>query len=763
MPLENDKAAISARRDALLSGETGVTESSSRYSGNTSDAGRLAKAGVGMSQEMAVANALKSYMVKNKLAKNSGSNIEMVDEYHSSHEVVAAIKEGKLAKSQAVVYCEKFQLVKAEKLDDLTPNAALEILTNDSNDEVLHDKILAEVVDKCNTEDAPSPDGSVNVKKQLPSTDTPAKGTEKPKYEDVPTPDGKVSPKTQLPNTKIPNDSTVNDAKTEDKMPSPVTSQIKNPTLPSASNDSTVNSAKPEGMPSVETPSMKKQMPSNGFSGSGDKVNKEDAPTPDHVSSVTAQALPPMPPMGGDMPEDKPMDMGGKPLDMGGEKGDKGKSKNQKHEDIKTEINHAVDLISDLKEVFDCLYDKIEKKDKKKAPKMDKPSDEKKDEGKPEGKSEEKKDNPFPPKKDGPKDEKKEDKPLPTELPPIAGSYSLDYIKDEKSPVDSYYIASLAGKPLFSVTARHAFGKEASKHLEMFGSKDYVAEFASQLNAKGAKATFAEVFGSIGVVLAQEEKLPEDKFSAPAKPMNVAPEVQNNIENNDTQKQGFSDLVIETLAMNIAGNKSSSSSEAVDELRGVFSDENKAKEFEGRLSEKVEQKKKDIDATHSPDAVGKPDAPIAPPAAGPEQMKAMSSKLEKMKAMMPEIVAAVKERDELRVKLDEISARESLKARTMATYSLAERKAGLGLIDSEDTKQEALRLAKLTDAEISEENKILEKSIKIAKNIKKTDDSTKIEDKNIKVAGNVLPAVPSSMDCERKIETFQWSSGIKRY
>jgi hypothetical protein len=435
-----------------------------------------------------------------------------------------------------------------------------------------------------------------------------------------------------------------------------------------------------------------------------------------------------------------------------------------------------VDLIADLKMVFDNLEDKLNRKEDKKKEKKEAPKDEKK-----EDKEDDSKEDMKPEKKDNKEDmgapagipEEMAELPLPSEqeMPPIMASYKVELIKDAKVPVDSYYIISLNKNPLFSVSARQAFAKDAESELKSFTSDEYKKELTVELNKRGSKDAFKSIYGSLGVVLAQEEKLPENKFEEPAKDMNVAPDALKDITNDDTKKESFSDLILEVAASTIARMKGSTAQEFVDEFRDIFSDETKSKQFEGRLSEKVEQKKKDVDTLHTPD-VYTDNMPKMPdvPAEGlempkPEDVKAMASKLAEIKKVLPEIKQIIRERDELKAKLASKDEAEKVKVRVTATMKLSEKKAKFGLIDDGDIKQEALRLAKLSDSELEVEVKELENSIKIANKIGKKHDSNKIESNSDGkvILGNINTGVPSPLNSENEVvvsKTFSWSKGI---
>ena len=764
---------------------------------------------------LAAAHAnLKSKILKTPLATASAPVVAAV--YDNSAAVVEAIEAGKLSKRDAITYVEKLKLISPEKLDELTATAAYNILTNDIKEEQMANKLIeAETVspgvnggtsggEKVVHEDFPKPDGKENFKGQMPSTTVSTESDvnqSKPENK-FPKPDGSVNPHKWQPHTPPNQADDTSSAKFEDRnklTPKKVGSSEKTADdvktqMPSTevSTESDVNTAKPEdGEPAPKGKvNVKPQMPSTEVGTSDVNTAKPEEKQPEPKKG---QMAPPMPlaPDGGDpaasappvMDEEPPMPKEDKGMDLGAPKDkglgdiiDKGMGGGKAHAPFMKMLDDATSLIADIKEFAEEIDNKINKKEKKPkgggegAPKSEGPKGDapKSDAPKAEDKSE-KKDSPFPPK------EKKEDKGMPPML-----AYKVELVKDEKSAIDSYYVASLNSKPLFSVSLKQAFIEKPEAYANDFHSTEYADALVSELNASGAKNVFQGIFGSRGYVIAQSEKapmgnpgagLPEDKFSAPAQDMNAAPEVTNNLANDDTQKESFADLVLEVAAATIAGNKTATAQEFVDEFRDIFSDETKAKEFEGRLSEKVENKKKTTDEVHTPDAYsGGAPAPSAGPSAGampsPAQAPLAASKLQEIKAFLGEMKEVIKERNELKnwktARLEE----DVLKARVTATVKIAEQKAEYGIIDENDIKEEAIRLAKLSDDEVTEEVKILKNSIKIAKKMNKKADCTITESNNSRKAAvdnSVLSAIPSQTDLDIKTQSnFEWSKGFTK-
>jgi hypothetical protein len=412
------------------------------------------------------------------------------------------------------------------------------------------------------------------------------------------------------------------------------------------------------------------------------------------------------------------------------------------------------------------MLDNVEIKEKKeKAPKLD---------SKPEEKSEKKEDKKDDKKEDAkekheksetPAEEKAEHKDKPKEkdeapILPELKAYKVELVKDSKNPVDSYYIASL-DKPLFSVSARQAYSDEAEKLINDFTSDEYAKELTAALNKNGASSVYREIYASRGVILAQEDKLPDNKFEEPAKDMNVAPAANDIITNDDTKKESFADMVLEQVASVISSMEGATAQEFVDEMREIFSDETKAKQFEGRLGEKVDQKKKDTTVDHTPDL----DKASGPGKEAAPDVQAMKSAMEKIKKLMPEIKATLKENEELKKVIASEKAKKALIARTLSTMKYAEKKAEFGLIDIADVKEEAIRLAKLSDDKLSEEVKNLENSFKIAKKITEKTDSNNIDKGVAKTASlNVLAAIPSQVETETDTVSnaqYTWSKGFK--
>lgn len=732
----DERAAQEAR------GNHGIKTSSKSLK---TEGGRIAKLEESGDMQSQLQAAIKDLYVKNNI-RTPGTVAVDTDSYNSSRDVVAAIKSNKLSKRDAITYVEQFKLVSAEKLDELTASAAFDLLVKDSEEEVMHEKILSAQMEKITPEDAPKPEGTLNTDKNM-THDLPDQAlsiSDVDIEKDKPAPEGTINPEKLMPNS-VPNQSDVNSAKPEEKGPTPNKvgmSSTTNPAVTLSPSDqalsmSDVEIGKDKAKP-MGSADPKKTMPTD----SSDKAismtdaKNEDAPEPTKALKVKADDV--------SMSEVKEMT----PIQQ---------------------VEKAIDLIADFKMIFENLEDKLNKKEdkkkpeKKEFPKDDKesPKDEKKDSPKEDKKDHE---NPFKGKdKDMPKDM---DMPKDLGMPPMADkdkglppmmAYKTELVKDEKYPVDSYHVVSLNKVPVFSISARQAFQKEAEKELAVFTSEEYAKELTNELNKQGAKEIFKNVFGSLGVILAQADKLPEDKFDAPAPKMNAEPDALKDISNNDTKKQSYADMILEVAATTIAGLNGGTAQEFVDEFRDIFSDETKAKQFEGRLSEKIENKKKDTDTLHTPDIYSK-DMPMS---GKPEEVKAMASKLEQFKAILPELKAALLERDQMKAKLAEIDATNTLKARVTATIKIAEKKASFGLIDQDDTKQEALRLAKLSDAELEQEVKELENSVKIANKINKKQDSIKVEGSDSKIAlGTINSALPSQMNEVVESKTFKWSKGI---
>ncbi len=769
MPKGNNKAEIEARRADLAAGG-GITQ----YTGSVNNSGtRVATTGAParLDNDPRLIAQIRSLCGGLKTAVES--------QYNSSIDVVDAIKNGSLKKAEAVNYAEKLNLVTPEEVENLTIASAYQLLEQDANslrtaeiENQMPSTVVSDesTVNKAKPEaNAPTPDGSADPKDQMPSSmvsnDSDVNSAKPEKG--MPSPDGKVNQHKLMP-TK-PGTSDVNSAKPENKFPAP--------TKLGTNDKSTVNSAKPEE--SGPTPDGKvnpdAQMPSSTVSDEStvNKSKPEDGtPAPKGTVNPKAQmpavaqigGLPaglmdggaaegPVPPMG----EDKPS----------GEVGVDAKPSG-KHDSLKQEVHDAVALLADLKEVFDNLENKLNKKEKKsKLPKDgEAPAGGEKGEDKPSGE-----------KKDSPKEKMESSPVVPMKA---AAGYKVEHVADTKNPTDSYYVVSKDGKDLFSVSVKQAWETEATAKQAEFNSAEYAKVLKEALDKQGAREVFKSVYASKGTVLAQQAPsmapsgapapaapaapgagLPDDKFNAPADNMNVSPDASQNISNDDTQKQSFMEVVMASLAAVLSATEGATASEAVDEMRGIFSDEAKAKEFEGRLAEKVDGQKRDIDTTHSPNQ-----SPTPTPAGGTSDQElndvknALASLKTSVAKILPEFKKVVARNEELESQLEKINEANILKARTVKTLQVAQKKASVGLIDSKDVEQEAFRLAKLSDEELNKDVTILQNSLKIAKNINKSEvnnDSTNTEGKK---AEAVLSAVPSHV-VEEVVppKTFSWSKG----
>lgn len=766
----------------------------------TRDGDRIAHAsggyGSGKGGEM-VLSAFKDLLNKGKLVNKSDAKAMANTDFTSSRDVVAAIKEGRLAKADAISYADKFRLIPVDiDVDDLTPTIAFKLLEKDIAVEDGHEVTIAEAIspasdwqnkggEKVSLEDAPSPEGKANPKPQFPSTEVSNESTVNSASPGgkIPKPDGSIDPKkmmphkdtnqsdvnsahpesgtpkakhvgqagnvdveSQMPSTEVSTESDVNKAKVDsDGKRTPIGDCNPKDQLPSTmvSKDSTVNDAKPEGKPTPESenPSTNKE---------AKKVNADGL---DLLGGAPDMGMdkPTMPPM--------PMDDAGGPPMAPKHKDHMGSPDKKSPAKSVSDIREFVDFLKEMKEVIDEVIDtKLEKVKEKKPKSLDGAPSE------PKG-ADEKKDSPFP-KKDEPKKEE----------PKEVMSYKVALIKDE-NPLDSYYLASLSDKNLFSISLRQAFLKEAKEKSEDFHSEEYANLLTAKLNEDGADKVFKEILGSRGDIVAQTGQLPTDKMNAPAQPMNATPAVQQDISNNDSKRESFSDLVMEVLATTLAS-ANGTAQEAVDELHGVFSDNDRTQEFAGRLSEKVESKRKDIGDRHTPDTYNEPPVPQAPNAGPPTpntpapDVSKMAAKLAQVKEFLPKfkelaerVLVLEAENAKLTSAMDNRKKDDMLKARAISCRKFADKKAKVGLIDEGDVNQEALRLAKLSDVELNKEVENLEDSLKIANKIKKSADYVKVEENtNIKTAG-LLSAIPNGIVNDTiedsKSSVWSWSKGFK--
>ncbi len=781
----NDKSACEARHNALADKlETGIKTSNRVVSANSNDEkpiARIADSIVpdGVALQAAVANYFgKGLTPMTAASQNVG--------YSNSMEVIGAIKAGKITKKDAISYVEKFKLIDASKIDDLTPSKAFELLMDDVREATIHETVVAEQSavevgsdsknkggEKVHHENQPTPDGKANPSAQFPSTDPSDKAislSDASPEEKGPKPDGSADPHKFMSHDVPTHADEVNKSKPEDKKPAPIVvgqqgtvdPKGQMPSTPEvgkgASGTPEENQPKPQG-----TVDPKGQMPSTPASPETGVSASPEGSAPE--ADKKAQMMPPMP----KPPMEKPMDaepMGGPkpPLGLGGldkPKHDHKAPEMGKGTHVVDEIKQALELLIDVTELIDGHNFNIKKKKEKgegggsETPEGEKKDAPKLDSGAPKG-EDKPKESPFP--------KKKED------APPVM-AYKVELVKDEKAPLNSYYIASLQDKPLFSIALHQAF-KDPSKKTTEFYSPKYAELLSKELNAKGAQDVFKNVFASRGVVLAQAmDGLPENKFEQPAKPMGVTPEVSQDIGNNDSQSSSFVEMMLDVAAPIIASKDGATAQEFVDQFRDVFSDETKSKMFEGRLSEKVESSKKSADKGNTPDVYNKdttgapppvaPNAGEAAPAMKPEEMKAAASLIQNL----PKIKAALVENAELKKQVEEFKTKEAarekellLKARMTSTIELAQRKATAGLIAAQDVREEALRLAKLQDADLNKEVQIFENSLKMAKTLSEKKDSTIVEG-TTKTANAVLTAIPNQQMDVQVPNKIKWSVG----
>ena len=776
---DSEKAA--ERRAAILSGETGVVKSDSKYSGSVEGANPV-RIGSNVRPDAQLGAAIADYFKK---SKGNAFSASMNDEgeFESSVAVLKALKEGKIKKSEAISYVEKFNLVTADKIDELTPSNAIKLLEADADEELVHAEVISQVVkptetyvsngDQLKNMDQPTPDGSVNVKDQLGNSVSKPESTvntAKPEA-NQPKPSGTVSPENMRAHPE-PNDSTVNTAKPEDSQPNPKkvgekkTVADNTPPHVNGAPSSDVNTAKPEDkQPSPDgSVSVKDQL--------GNTVKKPESTVntakPEGQPTVTkAQmdglGLPPMPKGDGPKDMDMPKD------DISDLKHDEHMDKKDEKRDVTDEVKEALellkkvqDLMKDIKLEFPEIKEKKEHKPKDggdgepKSEKSEKPEGEKKEPKEP---------------KDAPKmpDLPKEKDPM-----PMMAAYKLELIADKKSPVDSYYIVNHNDKPLFSISAKQCYAKNLKEAaatdltVEQFNSNDYAKELTSELNKTGARKVFNEIFSGKGIILAQQmapntlPDAPAPVKDAPAKDMNTTPEVAQELGSNETQKQDFMEVFLDELAAIISGMKGVTAQEVMDSLRATFSDEVKSKEFEGRLFQKTEDKAKEVKHEETPaGGIGAPSPEANEAMPKPEEVKAMRVMIASFKEALPEIKKAIQERDEYKAQLDKVNSDRVLKARVNKTIKIAEQKADAGVIDGNDVQEEAVRLAKLSDEKLSEEVRIFEDSVKIANKKLANKDCINTEGNKVSVVkGTVLASIPSQEEPTTITKTISWSKGV---
>ncbi len=771
MPSNNDKQAIEAKRNSISRSNPGIVEFNRTSSG---DGGRVARMGDSTSVDtVALQKAVAALWAKKGLGVK-GENVE--SPLTSSKEVLEAISSGKLKKLEAIAYVEKFRLATAEQLDQMTPAKAIEVLTNDLDNEALHDQLIKQATEgdlalsegDAKPEAAPKPDGKVDPHGQIPSTEvsdhaiseSDAKPCETPGK-----PDGSINPEKMMPHDAPGGQAAdTNKSKPADGGPTPTKVGTISPALPNTTPthgtpDQAVSEseAKPAEMPTpAGSADPKGQMPSKN---KGDQATSSgeakpgEQPDPTKARKAQLDGLDMGGPMGGlDLGKDMDKDLG---------KGSKPSIKDQLEEAIE-KIEEVLEIKNMLEEIELSLPDK-EKKEKVKHKKGD---------DKPE--KSEKKEEPKEDKKPDSKPEKKDEMPPSPApkmddagLPPSLG-YKAEYVEDTKSPEDSYYVVSLKKTPVFLVTAKNAFGKNTKSNLDGFKSGEYKDLLTATLNKQGAKEVFEKSFGKVGTILAQMDKLPEDKFEEPAKPMGVTPDVAQDISNDDSSKVDFDSVLIGAFSTILATSPSTTVEDVKAYLSKMGSEPDALNDFGGKLSKEVDHAKNDQEV--------KTDSPQEPTGGAPTPQNKLDMPVDQLKAahlkmkeaivkILPALKQAVKERDEYKSKLDEINKKDALKARVSQTLAFANKKAESGLITTEEVNKEAVRLAKLSDGDYNSELNAFENSLKIASKIAKKPDYTNVEQTNkVRVAslGPILASVPSQIESEVRTETFQWSVGFKK-
>lgn len=758
MPAENDKSQLNSYRSKLLNGEQTTELSSkftrSQYSGE--GGGNSPSAPSSRELQNALSYTMKKFAGKS-LMQAGAEMINEVADFTEPSEVVTAIKAGKLKKADAILYVEKFGLVTADKIDDLTPSKAYDMLVKDAEalaistgQAITPGDDYTNKGEKVSHEDQPKPDGSVAVDSQVPSTNKGDQAAEvnKCKPEDgMPKPDGTVTPEKLMEHAPSTQADEVNKSKPQEEMPkvAVVGGGAPEPKLNSGGNQAiSGTNAKPEDQPKPDgNAAPKSQFPSKEIGNlaiSPSDAKHEDQPTPIKASKeVTADGMMPPMPM---PPKDGPIGVPKGPVDHKGPRDLEDKTEDEKG-------GKVLDLLSEITKLVEEMAPGAKSHE---GPAEHKPM------GGPG----------LPP----PHEKKDEVPPLPT--PPIMASYKADFVEDTKSPEDSYYVASLGDSPLFSISARQAFSGKAKNELPVFKSAAYKNSLVDQLNKQSAKDVFYSVYASKGLVLAQGDKLPTDKFTPtepPAKDMNASPDVVKDISNDSTKNLECEGLLLELLADVIAHEGGTTPSEVVEQLTGTFSDDASSKKFLGKLESLVEMKKKDKAATDSTlPGPGSTLAGTPPPAGSPpaEDLKpvaaVLKAKFAEVKKLWPEVknrlIKAEHDRDELQKQIDAYKAKETLKARVAGTLKLAQAKVKVGLIETENVKIEAVRLAQLSDTELLQEESLLENSIKIAKNMKNTNDYIKKDTDTIRTAsvGKVLDSVPSQLS-EAPSMKFTFSRG----
>lgn len=373
--------------------------------------------------------------------------------------------------------------------------------------------------------------------------------------------------------------------------------------------------------------------------------------------------------------------------------------------------------------------------------------------------------------------------------------YSAKLIKDEKNPQDSYYVVKHKGNVIFSVSAKQAYGAQVAKFVDVFHSEDYKKQLESVLKVKGARKAYKEDLNGKGLIIAQmgaapsgagmemaptEEALPD--VAEPQAPNALAEDKPlEDMTNDDPKKSDLEDAALDFLKVYVTNDETANGRQVAEDLVKIVAGEGATvnENFAGKLEKIIEDKKKedvisDTPDTYKDEALDESTGDVPTPSGGEpaptaEKVGPMGSMAKKK---FSEVIAELKQKDALikqftetlptvtakiqSLKKENAELKESVnryeydnyvKARVTVTAKLAEKMASVGLVEQENVKAEALRLAKLDDAELAKEAENLEKSIKIAKKLQESQDYKKVEGERV-VSAKMISMIPSQMNDE---------------
>jgi hypothetical protein len=370
---------------------------------------------------------------------------------------------------------------------------------------------------------------------------------------------------------------------------------------------------------------------------------------------------------------------------------------------------------------------------------------------------------------------------------PIGGAmetlYAAKLIKDEKSPIDSYYTVSHKNKPVFAISCRQAFQELADKNVDSFLSDDYKAALEGELKANGAKKVYKDMYQSMGMVTAQLEGAPQAQAPAAvgaealpeetepqAGPAAVEGDALADMTTDDPQTSELSTNLLDFLTVYIGADETADTRQVLDELVKVVAGEGSVlnENFAGKVDKAVADKKTEEAVDGVPD-VYKDDVAADAVAPAPElpskpsemisALKKANAKLALVKKNLPVITAEVaKLQAEIVAKdavIEKYEYETYIKARQTVTSKIAKQKAELGLIKAEDVRGEAVRLAKLQDVEFKNEIEVLENSVKIANKLSEKQDYKKVEGQGTPRFASVVPSPYDS-----KAEVVEENDGL---